>query len=43
MTQFLDVVIRRIKARDDDFRNDDISDDELRHETEIARKKTLGV
>lgn len=43
-SQFLDIVLRRVKARDDDSDDDDSSDDdEMRNDTEIAKKEILGI
>ena len=42
--QFLDIVLRRVKARDDDSDDDDESDDDqMRDDTEIAKREIQGI
>eukprot|EP01084_Bolivina_argentea_P217496 369235_1 len=42
--QFLDIVLRRVKARDDDSDDSDLSDDDkMRDDTETAKKEITGI
>eukprot|EP01083_Nonionella_stella_P025305 69697_1 len=41
---FLDIVLRRVKARDDDSDDDDESDDDqMRDDTELAQREIQGI
>lgn len=42
--KFLDIVLRRVKARDDDSDDDDESDDDnMRDDTEQAKREIIGI